>query len=88
MLDDEKQWAIVNAWTHPASFMQEGAATFSNAMFELGRPSTIYKPKLSKDGDQWCVLFGDNLEEGVSGFGKSPEKAMKAFDEAWIADIK
>lgn len=47
------------------------------------KPSTIYRPALSIDGDQWCALYGENLQDGVAGFGASPEEAMNAFDKAW-----
>lgn len=30
------------------------------------------KPKLYKDGNMWCCLLGENLMEGVCGFGESP----------------
>ena len=33
--------------------------------------------KLSKDGDQWCCLLGDNLQDGIAGFGKSPADACQ-----------
>lgn len=51
------------------------------------RPSTIYKPRLSIDGDMWCALYGDNLQDGVAGFGKSPSKAFEDFDKSWRKDI-
>ena len=35
-----------------------------------------------KDGNQWCILYGDNLQVGIAGFGDTPIKAMYAFDEA------
>lgn len=46
-------------------------------------PSAIYKPKLYQDGNQWCALYGDNLQDGVAGFGDSPALAMIDFDRAW-----
>jgi len=46
-------------------------------------PHVLYKPTLSQDGDQWCALFGENLAEGVAGFGDTPAEAMAAFDKAW-----
>ena len=46
-------------------------------------PSAVYRPALSIDGDQWCALYGENLQEGVAGFGDTPAKAMAAFDAAW-----
>lgn len=47
------------------------------------QPSAIYRPKLFIDQNLWCALYGDNLQEGVSGFGDSPKNAMDAFNEAW-----
>jgi hypothetical protein len=46
-------------------------------------PHYLYKPKLSLDGNMWCALLGDNIQEGVCGFGETPEKAMAEFDKAW-----
>jgi hypothetical protein len=36
------------------------------------------------DGNQWCALYGDNLQDGVCGFGDSPAAAMQDFDMAWV----
>jgi len=49
----------------------------------LRRPRVIMKPKVYVDGDSWCCLYGDNLMEGVSGFGATPELACRDFDEIW-----
>lgn len=46
-------------------------------------PSAIYRPSLRIDGDQWCALYGESLQDGVAGFGDSPSKAMADFDRAW-----
>jgi hypothetical protein len=40
--------------------------------------------QLSLDGDQWCALIGNNLQDGLSGFGDSPMLALKALQ----AEIK
>jgi hypothetical protein len=50
---------------------------------EHRRPSVLYRPALSIDGNQWCALYGANLQDGVAGFGDSPELAMWDFDKAW-----
>jgi hypothetical protein len=50
---------------------------------ELLRPCNIKKPRVFKDGDQWCALLGENLMEGVCGFGDTPELACVAFDKEW-----
>lgn len=46
-------------------------------------PSVLYRPRLSRDGNAWCALYGEDLQLGVAGFGKSPAEAMAAFDAAW-----
>jgi len=56
---------------------------FCSAAYEMQRPSAVYRPQLSADGDQWCALYGENLQEGVAGFGPTPNEAMQAFDQAW-----
>lgn len=40
--------------------------------------------KISKDGDRYCVLYGENLQKGISGFGDTIEGAITAFCEAWL----
>lgn len=50
------------------------------------RPSTRLNPKLFLDGDSWCALHGANIQEGICGFGDTPESALESFDrdyEAW-----
>jgi hypothetical protein len=54
---------------------------------EYDRPSVLYRPKISRDGNKWCALYGDNLEEGVAGFGDSVGEAMRDFDNAWYKKI-
>ena len=51
------------------------------------RPSFIWRPHLAKDGNMWSALYGDNIQEGVCGFGKTPEEAMLAFDKAWVREV-
>ncbi|GEA16789.1 hypothetical protein E308F_30350 [Moorella sp. E308F] len=38
--------------------------------------------KLFRDGDMWCALLGEDLMEGVVGFGKTALKALKALVQA------
>lgn len=35
-----------------------------------------------QDGDQWCVLWGKDLQSGIAAFGDTPEAAMIHFDAA------
>jgi hypothetical protein len=57
-----------------------------DAADEYMRPSVLFRPTLSRDGDQWCALYGENLAEGVAGFGETPAKAMWAFDTAFHSE--
>lgn len=38
-----------------------------------------------KDGGQWCVLYGDDLQSGIAGFGDTPSLAMLNFNDAMIS---
>jgi len=35
------------------------------------------------DGDQWCVRYGDDIMNGIAGFGNTPEEASWDFDKRW-----
>lgn len=63
-------------------------AEVSRAVDSYATPSAIYKPSLSIDGNTWCALYGDNLQDGVAGFGDSPADAMAAFDMAWSENLR
>lgn len=54
----------------------------------LTEPSVMYRPKLSIDGNMWCALYGEDLQNGVAGFGKSPHAAMCDFNRAWYANLQ
>lgn len=41
-----------------------------------------------RDGNQWCVLFGDNLQSGIAGFGDSPQEATVDFHKSWNEKIE
>lgn len=46
-------------------------------------PHAVMRPRIYIDGDRWCALYGDNIQDGVAGFGTSPAEAMADFDERW-----
>lgn len=49
----------------------------------LCRPHIIFRPKITIDGNVWCALYGENLQEGIAGFGITPQAACLDFDKAW-----
>lgn len=42
--------------------------------------------KISQDGDMICVLLGENLQEGLAGFGEDIPTALKNFADNWGAE--
>lgn len=78
--------ALREAFGNADHIIRCAAQEFSCAGAEMQRPSVLFRPGLSMDGDQWCALYGDNLQDGVAGFGDTPEAAMRAFDRAWLND--
>ncbi|WP_340011765.1 hypothetical protein MHI32_01485 [Paenibacillus sp. FSL H7-0690] len=63
--------------------MREAAQNQAEYYENMNRPSYIFKPSLTVDGNQWCALFGENLQDGVAGFGDTPEDAYRDFDNNW-----
>ena len=84
ILDEGWQQHIANLAAHWCEMAKESVR---EAAAEHARPSAVFKPRLSVDGDQWCALYGDNLQDGVAGFGDSPADAMWDFDRAWGAKM-
>lgn len=80
VLSEEWQRHIASVVDHWSMMARE---SIGQAALEHTRPSVLFKPRLSIDGDQWCALYGDNLQDGVAGFGKSPQDAMWDFDAQW-----
>jgi len=80
--------AMVEAAGFMASQFQFQVAQLRDRIeYEYTRPSLVHNPKLFLDGNKWCFLFGDNLQDGVAGFGDSPELAAFDFDKSWIAKL-
>lgn len=69
-------------------YAQMAGNAIVEATGEYNRPSAVWRPKLTIAGDHWCALYGTDLQEGVAGFGKSPEAAMRAFDVAWYKTLE
>lgn len=83
-LNDEYQSMAANAICHAAAMAGE---EWRIAGAQHGTPSAVWRPKLYIDGNKWCALYGDNLQDGVAGFGQSPADAIWDFDRAWHAKL-
>ncbi len=47
----------------------------------------MLKPSFQRDGNQWCVLYGESLQSGVAGFGDSLHQAIMDFNSQWYKAI-
>lgn len=43
----------------------------------------LLRPRVFIDGNMWCVLYGENIMDGVVGFGESPILAVYDFSKEW-----
>ena len=48
----------------------------------------LLQPRIFIDGNTWCVLYGENLQDGVAGFGETPYRAVLGFSAAWHQPAK
>jgi hypothetical protein len=79
-MDEEYQRMAANSIAHEAFCAGQA---WQQAAAAQERPCVLWKPRLFRDGNQWCALLGENIQDGVVGFGDSPDAAMWAFDKAW-----
>ena len=54
------------------------------ASMEALRPFVLLKPKIFIDGNKWVALYGENIQDGVSGHGDTPDLAARDFDREWV----
>ena len=67
---------------HHEVLRQDLSMQFEMERIEYVKFSMI-QPKLYKDGNQWCCLYGDNIQEGITGFGDTPYLAILDWNNAW-----
>ena len=84
VLSHEFQSLAAEAICHEARM---AGVAIQSAAAQHERPSAVYRPRISIDGNQWCALYGANLQDGVAGFGASPAEAMWDFDRHWAAKL-
>ena len=83
-MNSQDSHMAMSSITHWAEMTAENVRLcFTELVSEQMRPSVTMRPAISIDGNQWCALYGEDLQRGVAGFGDSPEQAMLAFDREW-----
>lgn len=63
------------------------AIEFDRTQSLLRQPHVYMRPRIYPDGDKWCALYGENIQEGVAGFGETPELACYDFDKNWYHQL-
>ena len=81
--------AIENAFRDSgfSHYAQQAMQEFQSAGIEQQQPSVLYKPRLFIDGDSYCALYGENIQEGCAGFGTTPNNAMLDFNTNWVNNL-
>lgn len=82
MLNENESIMLVNQLSNNAAIMQDYALATLVQEQEYSLMAQL-KPKIYKDGNSWRVLYGDNLQDGICGFGETPYKAVLEFNKAW-----
>lgn len=54
------------------------------AISKATAPHVLMRPEVHIDGNQYCLLYGKNLMEGIAGFGSTMAEAAQNFDENWL----
>lgn len=49
---------------------------------------TELKPKITIDGNQYCVLYGNDLQSGIAGFGDTIYNAIIDFNKQFHKQLK
>jgi hypothetical protein len=75
------------AWADISSFVIQKFENMLNDIWAHSvRPSVMYNPTLSRDGNQWCFLYGSSLADGCAGFGDTIADAAADFDKNWESE--
>jgi hypothetical protein len=87
-ITQEDREQIIRSVSDAASYAFGGIRTAGmEAAGAAQDPHVLMRPSIYKDGNQWCALYGINLEDGVAGFGDSVALAMNDFDRNWFAKL-
>jgi len=84
---NEQELAIVQRYNHDKDLTHQSEM---NALIEAEEMNliAILKPRIYIEGNQWCVLYGEDNISGVCGYGDTPRKAVFEFNKAWDISLK
>jgi len=82
----DMQCALESQKQHDQMMLQESRMQ-QPYLAELYCRFSILQPSLTIDGNQWCCLYGDDLQTGIAGFGDTPEKAIQDWNSEMVKPI-
>jgi len=91
ILDENPRWTISES---PVEKYLSTQSALAEAQMKLTqhamKPHQRHKPALIKMSDgNWCAILGDvdDLENAVTGIGRTPQEALEAFDGMFTGQI-
>jgi len=73
-------------WQHEEICYQEKLRSLEiEAHYKL---FSMLRPSVTMDGKKWCVLYGDNIQDGVCGFGDTINDAISEFNQAFYTPAR
>lgn len=82
----EAELLMVQRYNHDRDYEHQAEMNRLVKLQEYNLFATL-KPELKKDGNQWCVLYGDDLQSGIAGFGDTPYLAILDWNKEWHKPI-
>ena len=79
ILNKEDSWSLMNSVNHYMSIQHQEKLSQIISEEEMVYVKTFNLIPF-KDGNQWCVLLGGDLQSGISGFGETPIMAVLDFN--------
>jgi len=72
---------------HAQQLAHEMVCHLDNYAIERNTPFVIYGARIFQDGNMWCALLGETIQNGVCAFGETPAKAVQEFNRAWYQTV-
>lgn len=69
---------LLNDWQQAALYDELLRSAQTETEYKL---FSMLKPAVHVDGDHYCVLYGDDLQSGLAGFGKTLYLAILDFNQ-------
>jgi hypothetical protein len=83
ILNQEYSHMLANSIDHKMTIQHEEELNYIIMKQEM-HYMHVFNLKPVKEGNQWMVLLGENIQEGICGFGETPLKAVLDFNKNFI----